>query len=327
MEIIESKEIRKGLIKHIEVLDKVKEIPYLTDDLVVDTNLVANYFEIDQRSLNMVMLRNKTELSENGLKVLKGTELKEFKGCLQDVDTLNRLKFVSQVCLFKKRTILNVAMLLTESSVAEKVRDYLLNIEEDSTKEQKVEAVKKTIVKTIISEEELKERNAKKLLNKQHKETAKLVELQSAIDKCTLYGIPKEEASYLIQKAIVDKQDIENIILEKTEEQKLLVTKTNRNILKEKIDYVSNCYYGGDRALVYTILADRMRFKIGYNMTANRVKLKKKHGENSKLVPSYLDMIAEYNAFDKADDVLKEIMDEKDMFKSEALKNKKERMI
>ena len=46
-------------------------------------------------------------------------KLKEFKGKLQDATTLNEIKFVSQLALFNKRSILNVGMLLDKSPIAE----------------------------------------------------------------------------------------------------------------------------------------------------------------------------------------------------------------
>ena len=64
---------------------------------------------------------------KNGYKVLYKEKLKEFKGKLQDATTLNEIKFVSQLALFNKRSILNVGMLLEDSPVAEEVRTLLLD--------------------------------------------------------------------------------------------------------------------------------------------------------------------------------------------------------
>ena len=113
--------------ERLDVLDKVKELVMLKGIEYMTTQMVADYYERPIKTVNSIMLRNKEELIKNGLKILKGDELKEFKGKLKDEVTLKEIKFVSQLALFNKRAILNVGMLLTESPIAEEVRTLLLD--------------------------------------------------------------------------------------------------------------------------------------------------------------------------------------------------------
>jgi phage antirepressor YoqD-like protein len=118
-------EFMKG--ERLEVLDRVKIISTLKGTDLSTTELVANYYEVGVEAIKSTTNRNKTELESNGLITLKGSELKAFKGKLQDATTLEQLKFTSQLTLFNKRTILNIGMLLEESPVAKEVRTLLLD--------------------------------------------------------------------------------------------------------------------------------------------------------------------------------------------------------
>jgi hypothetical protein len=315
--LVENKQAREELIGHLEALDKVKSIAFLTKDMILDTKSVADYYDVSKSVIDSVVNRNKEELISNGLKVIKGEELKEFKAHLQDASDLNRLKFVSSLTLFTKRTILNVAMLLTESIVAEKVRDYLLNIEDKTTVGQKEEAIEEVADKTIESLN-------LKLLRKQFREEKKLVEIQSAVEKCIAFGMTQKEASYLIQSAIVNKENIQVAILNKVKTDQDKTVEINRGIVREKIAYVAKHYFDDDYEMVYHIMSEKMRYKIGFNMRAHRDRLKKKHGNSSSKVPSYLDLIVEFNAYDLADNAIKEIMDEKEELKALKVEKQKE---
>ena len=128
-ELLLKRNLRDEVINEdrLEVLDNVKCIITIPNTILSTVEQVANYYEVGDKAINSLMGRNKEELESNGLIILKGTELKAFKGQLQDEVTLNKLKFASQLALFDKRAILNVAMLLEESQVAKEVRTLLLD--------------------------------------------------------------------------------------------------------------------------------------------------------------------------------------------------------
>jgi len=63
--------------------------------------------------------------------VLRGDNLKEFKGSEDDFGNLeNKIKYSSQLTVLPRRAVLRVGMLLRDSEVAKKIRNYLLNVEE-----------------------------------------------------------------------------------------------------------------------------------------------------------------------------------------------------
>lgn len=134
--LVESRSMRDASLDRVEALDRVKALRTLPDDLHVTTEMVATYFEVDVEAIRKVSQRNRAELVENGMRVLRGDDLRVLKDELaghgsegQDVHHWNR---VSSLSLFVRRTVLNVAMLLRDSAVARDVRTALLDTEEAS---------------------------------------------------------------------------------------------------------------------------------------------------------------------------------------------------
>ena len=113
--------------ERLDVLDKVKELVMLKGTEYMTTKMVAEYYKVAEGTIKALVSRNNDELIKNGYKVLYKEKLKEFKGKLQDATTLNEIKFVSQLALFNKRSILNVGMLLDKSPISEQVRTLLLD--------------------------------------------------------------------------------------------------------------------------------------------------------------------------------------------------------
>ena len=110
--------------ERLDVLDKVKELVMLKGTEYMTTEMVANYYEVPEGTIKTVVSRNNDELIKNGYKVLYKEKLKEFKGKLQYEDKL-KIKFVSQLALFNKRSILNVALLLKDNAIADKIKQEL----------------------------------------------------------------------------------------------------------------------------------------------------------------------------------------------------------
>ena len=77
----ESKTLRNETLDAIsyDFLDKLKVIPYLTDDMVVTTQQVANYYECSLDSVKTIIKRNREEFESDGMIILTGTELDNFK--------------------------------------------------------------------------------------------------------------------------------------------------------------------------------------------------------------------------------------------------------
>ena len=110
--------------ERLDVLDKVKELVFMKGTEYMTTQQVADYYEVGLEAVKSITKRHKEELETNGLTLLKGKALKSFKGQVQDEPNI---KFVSQLMLFSKRTILNIGMLLSDGDVAEQVRTLLLD--------------------------------------------------------------------------------------------------------------------------------------------------------------------------------------------------------
>lgn len=127
--LIESRTARQQYGNRIDVLEKVRAVPLLPDDLHVTTEGVAVFFGVPTETIRSTVKDNREELESNGYRVLRGERLNEFVRSFRDL-----ANFVSSrarsLALFDRRTLLNVAMLLRDSEVAREVRRYLLDSEQ-----------------------------------------------------------------------------------------------------------------------------------------------------------------------------------------------------
>ena len=93
---------------------------------------IAEYFEIDERTVDRYIESNKTELEESGYEILKKERLKEFKKIYVDdmnvVDIESTIQRAPSLGVFTFRTFLNIGMLLTESEKAKLLRAFILDI-------------------------------------------------------------------------------------------------------------------------------------------------------------------------------------------------------
>ncbi|WP_151898266.1 hypothetical protein [Streptomyces sp. C8S0] len=71
--LIESRTARAQYGFRTDVLDKVRAIPFLPDDLHVTTEGVAAYFDADTKTIEKLVERNREELESNGFRVLEGS--------------------------------------------------------------------------------------------------------------------------------------------------------------------------------------------------------------------------------------------------------------
>ena len=141
--LIESRSLRDQAISstNIDFLDKLKAIQYLTDDMIMGIEQIANYYDVSKNAVEIVIKRNRDEFESDGIKVLIGEELKQLKNIVnltssQDDGALIGSK-VNSFMILTKRSLLRVGMIMTNSTMATKIRNYLLNLEEVATQEQK----------------------------------------------------------------------------------------------------------------------------------------------------------------------------------------------
>jgi hypothetical protein len=143
--LIESRTMRDQHVYRDSVLEKVKGVAFLTDSFEVTIQMAATYYEVPFETIKSVIKRQRDEFNEYGeINILKGKALKEFKG---QVQLEPELKTAPSLTLINRRGLLRLGMLLTESEVAKSIRNYLLNVEEVSTVEQKRWAVEREISK------------------------------------------------------------------------------------------------------------------------------------------------------------------------------------
>jgi hypothetical protein len=93
---------------------------------------VADFFEVDERTIDRYIENHKDEVGQQGYEVLTGNRLRSFKlayGSDISVVTIDdTLKKTSILGVFTFKAFLNVGMLLTESEKAKVLRAFILDI-------------------------------------------------------------------------------------------------------------------------------------------------------------------------------------------------------
>ncbi|XLS28638.1 DNA-binding protein [Flavobacteriaceae bacterium M23B6Z8] len=98
---------------------------------------IADFYKIDNRTIERYLEQYKNELSENGYEVIDGKRLKDFKDVIAkyyennndvtDIDVGDIVK-APKLGIFDFRAFLNIGMLLTESERAKQLRALVLDI-------------------------------------------------------------------------------------------------------------------------------------------------------------------------------------------------------
>lgn len=137
--LIESRTAREQYGTRVDVLDKVRAIPFLPDDLHVTKEGVAAFFDVTIQTIDSLVFDNRDELEQSDYRVISGKRLTSFK----EVSGIRSR--ARSLALFSRRTLLNVAMLLRDSEVARQVRRYLLDSEQ-AIRELETEALARRMV-------------------------------------------------------------------------------------------------------------------------------------------------------------------------------------
>lgn len=137
-ELLDQLELRKKMMDKIEVLEKVKDLILLPNTELMTTKMLADYFEVEFKTIEKTIQRNKEELVINGLSMMKHSDIKG----LVNSDTMSELKISPRGSnIFTKRTVLNIAMLLRDSNIAKEIRTALLDQQDVITDEQKISSI------------------------------------------------------------------------------------------------------------------------------------------------------------------------------------------
>ena len=147
MKYVESQSARNDTLDNVsyDFLDKIKVVPYLTNDMVLSTNQIANYYECGLEAVKTIIKRNREEFEADGMIVLKGQDLKDFKEKIGEVQTEPTLNYASSLTILPKRSLLRVGMILTNNALSTKIRNYLLNIEENTEIDRKSWAIQREV--------------------------------------------------------------------------------------------------------------------------------------------------------------------------------------
>lgn len=173
-DLVNKRELRDRLVGNEAVFndERVKALGafLLPKDFGATTEQVANYFEVDAETIQKVIQRNKEELKANGLSKVTGEQLADIKSICQ---IQSRAK---ELTIFTRRAILNVAMLLRDSTVAKTIRSVLLDATENKTvvkeivKQQDSYMIEDPIERAKAWIREQEERQALQLENKQQQQ-------------------------------------------------------------------------------------------------------------------------------------------------------------
>ncbi|MFD7503854.1 hypothetical protein [Streptomyces sp. NPDC059850] len=128
--LLESRALRDSVIERTDALDKVKVLSMLPDGVHVTTRIVATYFEVGEEAIKSLAKRHREEFHSNGMHTLRGPDLQSFHRSNVDLWDSSYPQAITQLTLYPRRAVLNVAMLLRDSDIARRVRMYLLDVEE-----------------------------------------------------------------------------------------------------------------------------------------------------------------------------------------------------
>lgn len=168
----ESKTARDEAINTVEFdfLDKMRAIIYLTDEMVLSLDQVATYYESTKKTVDTIITRNKEEFLED-VEVLRGEELRKFKEKVTLLHGEGELDSrTPSLTLMNKRALLRVGMIMTNNAMATRIRNYLLNLEEDAKLDRKQWAIQREV--GIIERKRMTSAISKYIPNTKHKRFA-----------------------------------------------------------------------------------------------------------------------------------------------------------
>lgn len=146
-QLLDNRELRDKNINKYEVLDRVKKLLLIPETNFSTTQQVADFYDVDKEVINMIVIRNKQELEEDGLSLKTKAEVLNVHHVHLEIgqgsstmifDDGTEMSVPNRgLRVFPRRAILRVGMLLRDSQVAREVRTQLLNIEEKTSEETK----------------------------------------------------------------------------------------------------------------------------------------------------------------------------------------------
>lgn len=140
IDVIDNKMERDKLVERVEVLDKVNQLILLPELEMATTQQVADFYGVNKKVINNLVLKNKDEITGDGYKVIDGKNLVNLLKRSAKIENMKGYVLIEgnkvghgSNGFFPKRAILRMGMLLRDSDVAKEVRTQLLNVEESAT--------------------------------------------------------------------------------------------------------------------------------------------------------------------------------------------------
>ena len=148
-QFIDDRHLRDKNVCRFDVLEKVKDLLLISGTDYAVLSQVADYYEVGLEAIASLVKDNREELLEDGLINATGVETKEILGKFskdfanqRGYFTCDGIKFNHRNnLLFTRRSILRVGMLLRDSVIAKEVRTQLLNIEEKTSDDVKIQDI------------------------------------------------------------------------------------------------------------------------------------------------------------------------------------------
>jgi hypothetical protein len=159
-------------IADVDFLDKIKAIKYLTDDMVLSIDQIAQYYEASIDSIRTIIKRNREEFEDDGMVVLSGKELKEFKDKINasSIEPSPISNTVNSLTLLTKSSLLRVGLIMTNNLMATKIRNYLIQCERKLSEQEKAWVIQREV--GIIERKRMTSAIAKYIPNNKHKQFA-----------------------------------------------------------------------------------------------------------------------------------------------------------
>lgn len=151
--IISDRSMRDKCVGRYDVLEKVKKLLLLPGTDLMSIDQVADYYEVSSQGIKNLYSQNREEIDGDGTKMLprdfyNGSNEKSTSVDIKQTSVTYTFEDGQIVTInnrglkaFSKRAVLRIGMLLQQSSVAREVRNQLLNIEEKSSDEVKIQDI------------------------------------------------------------------------------------------------------------------------------------------------------------------------------------------
>lgn len=151
--IISERSVRDKCVERFEVLEKVKKLLLIPETEWATTKMIADYYDVSSQRVKDLYSQNKEEIDSDGTMLLKrdffNGSLKNNTSVEQKQTSVTYTFEDGQILtinnrglkVFNKRAILRIGMLLQQSLVAKEVRTQLLNIEEKTSDDVKIQDI------------------------------------------------------------------------------------------------------------------------------------------------------------------------------------------